>query len=65
MEVLDATRPAQPLRWEDKEYRVRLEADSPLEKYPGQSGLLRSEDAMKLMKSSETACQESAREIGR
>ncbi|RAR09050.1 xaa-pro dipeptidase [Stemphylium lycopersici] len=34
MEVLDAAGLAERLRWEDKEYCLHLEAESPLEKYP-------------------------------
>jgi hypothetical protein len=35
MEVLDATSLAERLKWEAKEYWLHLEADTPLEKYPG------------------------------
>jgi Xaa-Pro dipeptidase len=38
MEVLDATRLAERLKWEAKEYWVHLEAESPLDKYPGKAG---------------------------
>lgn len=40
MEVLDATRLAERLKWEAKEYWVHLEAESPLDKYPGKAGAL-------------------------
>jgi hypothetical protein len=36
MEVLDATGLAERLRWEDNEYWLHLEAESPFEKYPGE-----------------------------
>ena len=35
MEVLDATSLAERLKWEAKEYWLHLEAESPLDKYPG------------------------------
>jgi Xaa-Pro dipeptidase len=35
MEVLNATGLAERLRWEDNEYWLHLEAESPFEKYPG------------------------------
>lgn len=37
MEVLDATSLVERLNWEAKEYWLHVEADSPLEKYPGLS----------------------------
>ena len=64
MEVLDTTNPAGRLRWEDKEYRLRLQSNSPLEKYPGWEGSSKSENIIKLMISSETTCEESPGEIG-
>jgi len=39
MEVLDAAGLAERLRWEDKEYCLHLEAETPLEKYPGKHGI--------------------------
>lgn len=35
MQVLDATSLAERLKWEAKEYWLHLDADTPLEKYPG------------------------------
>jgi Xaa-Pro dipeptidase len=35
MEVLDATTLAERLKWEAKEYWLHLEAETPLDKYPG------------------------------
>lgn len=35
MEVLDATSLADRLKWEAKEYWLHLEAEGPLDKYPG------------------------------
>jgi len=37
MEVLDATGLAERLKWEAKGYWLHLEAETPLEKYPGTS----------------------------
>ena len=34
---VDATRLAERLMWEDKEYWVHINADSLLEKYPGEN----------------------------
>jgi Xaa-Pro dipeptidase len=36
MEVLDASNLAERLKWEAKEYWLHLEAETPLEKYPGE-----------------------------
>jgi Xaa-Pro dipeptidase len=35
MEVLDAKGLSERLRWEDSEYWLHLEAETPFEKYPG------------------------------
>jgi Xaa-Pro dipeptidase len=35
MEVLDAISLAERLEWEAKEYWLHLEAETPLDKYPG------------------------------
>lgn len=35
MEVLDAKGLSERLRWEDNEYWLHLEAETPFEKYPG------------------------------
>jgi Xaa-Pro dipeptidase len=35
MEVVDATDLAERLRWEDNEYWLHFEVESPLDKYPG------------------------------
>lgn len=40
MEVLDASSLAERLKWEAEEYWLHLEADSPLEKYPGEINLV-------------------------
>lgn len=37
MEVLDAKGLSERLRWEDNEYWLHLEAETPFEKYPGKS----------------------------
>jgi Xaa-Pro dipeptidase len=37
MEVLDATSLAERLKWEAKEYWLHLDAETPLDKYPGKS----------------------------
>jgi|TARA_R110002003_G_scaffold107_4_gene8967 hypothetical protein len=40
MEVLDATSLAERLKWEAKEYWLHLEAETPLEKYPGKQKVI-------------------------
>jgi Xaa-Pro dipeptidase len=48
MEVLDATSLAERLKWEAKEYWLHLEAETPLDKYPGESLRSRSSAVMEL-----------------
>jgi Xaa-Pro dipeptidase len=60
MKVLDATSLAERLEWEGKEYRLHLEAETPLDKYPGKSLRLRNSAEMLLM---EFAAKQHARRV--
>jgi hypothetical protein len=64
MEVLDATGLAERLRWEDNEYWLHLEAESPFEKYPGKLQMQGMLCIAKLILCSEAACTESAGKAG-
>lgn len=64
MEVLDDTSLADRLRSQDKEYWLHMEADTPLEKYPGKQAPALLSLRFLLIRRSQTTCAPRAGKAG-